>query len=332
MESMQTSDHCWCGDALLVTPVRGESFRLLLCQACGCYRIDPPPIASADESSEFYTAYYGAAATQESPAGSATSPAARAAATVVMDPAAEGRHSRFWDVVRQVPELAKPGGKVIDFGSGEGGLCNELSRSGWTDVTGIEVSRSRAARARQRYPHVRFLDRPLSESVVAPGVTEMCVMDNVIEHLPDPLAVVAELRRYLQPGGKLVVITPNMESGHFRLLGRRWTPELAPHAHIYLFTPASMHRLLAEAGFVVRASGTFHLEVYPFRDWLKRLLSGDVKGAVWRAYQELGGLYGRFVGAGAMLYAVGEVPAGRQAAEPSRGARSSAAMRAATQP
>ena len=37
---------------------------------------------------------------------------------------------------------------------------------------------------------------------------------------------------------------------------------------------------------------------------MRRVLGGDVKGAVWRAMQEMGGVYGRLIGAGPMLYAV----------------------------
>ncbi|HXH25934.1 MAG TPA: methyltransferase domain-containing protein [Vicinamibacterales bacterium] len=281
---------CWCGGALDPTRYHGRAFRLLRCASCGCYRIDPPPITRDEESADFYTAYYD----DKRPAGEAASPLDRR------------RSSRFWRVVEQVPGLSDPAGSVIDFGSGDGRLCDELLASGWTDVVGIEVSRVRAARARARYPEIRFYDRPLRETNLRPHTADLCVMDNVIEHLPDPAKAVADLRAYLKPSGKLVVITPNMESGHFRLLGRRWTPELAPHAHIFLFTIEALGRLLREAGFTVCASGTFHDDPYPLRRWAARLRSGDAKGAAWRAHQELGALYGRLIGAGPMLFAVAE--------------------------
>jgi GT2 family glycosyltransferase/SAM-dependent methyltransferase len=302
------TDACWCGTVLQPTRYRGRTFRLLRCASCGCYRIDPPPITRDEESADFYTAYYD----------DGRSP--RAAAL----PLDGHRTSRFWRVVEQIPALAGPGRCVIDFGSGDGRLCHELLASGWTDVVGIEVSRVRAARARARYPGIRFYDRPLRDTDLRPHAAELCVMDNVIEHLSDPAAAVADLRGYLEPSGSLVVITPNMESGHFRLLGRRWTPELAPHAHIFLFTRASLTRLLHEAGFTVRASGTFHDDPYPLGRWWARLASGDAKGAAWRAHQELGALYGRLIGAGPMVFAVA-APATRGLGRPAaRGADAAA--------
>jgi hypothetical protein len=39
-----------------------------------------------------------------------------------------------------------------------------------------------------------------------------------------------------------------MASGDFRFLGGRWTGMLAPHAHLFLFDPESITRLLTQAG------------------------------------------------------------------------------------
>jgi 2-polyprenyl-3-methyl-5-hydroxy-6-metoxy-1,4-benzoquinol methylase len=130
------------------------------------------------------------------------------------------------------------------------------------------------------------------------------VLDNVIEHLPNPQAALSRLRSFLHPNGTGVIITPNMRSGHFRLLGRRWTPELAPHTHVFLFTPASLVRLLRDVGLELTASGTFHLPLYSRRYWLEPLLLGELKVVAWRAAQEAGAVYGRLLGAGPMQYVV----------------------------
>ena len=84
---------------------------------------------------------------------------------------------------------------------GEGGLCHELYEAGWEDVVGLDISRARVARARQSFPSMRFYDRPLSETDIEPASADLCVMDNVIEHLTEPHTVLKELRRYIKPGG-----------------------------------------------------------------------------------------------------------------------------------
>jgi SAM-dependent methyltransferase len=214
------------------------------------------------------------------------------------------RTSRYWRVVDEVPSLREAGESAADIGCGEGTLCAELRAAGWRSVTGVDASRARVARARRRHPDITFHDSPLEEVDIPAGSLDLIVLDNVIEHLVDPLDAVRRLRTLLAAGGRLVLITPNMESGHFRLLGRRWTPELAPHTHIFLFTHAAMRRMLVAAGYVVENQGDFHLPLYTPREWVRRVAGGDVKGALWRAMQEAGGVYGRLVGAGPMLYAV----------------------------
>jgi 2-polyprenyl-3-methyl-5-hydroxy-6-metoxy-1,4-benzoquinol methylase len=205
---------CWCGSATHQECWRTARFGLLRCPSCSCYRIDPPPLADEGAGEAFYTKYY------EQPRKPARAPT-------------KNRASRFWDVAAADPCLLEPGASALDLGCGEGQLCDELLRCGWRAVVGVDVSRTRIQRARQRYPTVQFYDVPLRHTDVAPETFDLVVMDNVLEHLPDPLECLRELRTYLTPRGRLVLITPNMESGNYRLLRRRWTPELAPHAQFF---------------------------------------------------------------------------------------------------
>ena len=279
---------CWCTSADLRVCWRTSSFGLLRCASCGCYRIDPPPLVEAVAAKGFYTDYY-----QRPRAYPRVGPSPKAS-----------RSSRFWNVAAREPSVLRVAESAIDIGCGEGRLCYELWQHGWQTVIGLDVSTPRVMRARTRYPHLSFYNAEIGEIGVPPGSFDLMVMDNVIEHLPNPLAMVRELGRYLAPSGRLIIITPNMESGHFRLLGSRWTPELAPHAHVYLFTPRSLHQLVCVAGLRVQGTGSFHQPVASMAATLSRLGAGDLKGVVWRAVQDAGGLYGRLVGAGSMLYAV----------------------------
>jgi 2-polyprenyl-3-methyl-5-hydroxy-6-metoxy-1,4-benzoquinol methylase len=279
---------CWCGQGQWSEQFRTSRFGLVRCTSCGCFRIDPPPILKDDDSPSFYTEYYS----QPGKSDQLTSTPGH-------------RTSRFWRVVKQVPKLGTAGEKVVDIGCGEGHLCADLKDAGWSSVSGLDVSTTRVARAKELYPGIDFYDRPIDETGIPLESVDLEVMDNVIEHLPDPVAMLRNLRCYLKPGGRLVVMTPNMESGNYRLLGRRWTPELAPHAHIFLFTLASLRRLFTMAGFEVEESGNFHIEAYPLREWLGTLASGRVKDAAFSAGQEMGCVYGRLIGEGPMLYVVG---------------------------
>lgn len=281
---------CWCGSGEWQVCFRTRRFGLLRCSACGSFETDPPPLRGDDESARFYTDYYSRTATG--------SQAARPSA------AKPARSAWFWKVVEHVPELARVRSSAVDIGSGDGHFCAELRTAGWPHVTGIEISLTRVIRARQTYPEIPFYSCAIGQTGIPRGSLDLIVMDSVIEHLPNPLEMVRELCAYLAPGGTLVVLTPNMESGHFRFLGRRWTGMLAPHAHIFLFNSAGLSRLLARCGLKISKCGSLHMPVYKPGEYIRRLISGDVKGTLWRAHQEIGGLCGRLIGAGPMLYAV----------------------------
>jgi 2-polyprenyl-3-methyl-5-hydroxy-6-metoxy-1,4-benzoquinol methylase len=264
---------------------------LVRCTVCGCFRIDPPPISSEEEGACFYTDYYAKGQFAE-------------ADEISSGPDIPTRGSRFWRVVERVPDLGRPRQKVADIGCGEGGLCAELKAAGWPSVAGFDLSRTRVSRARKKQPGIEFHDRAFPDCGVPERSLDLVIMDNVVEHLTDPPTTLRSVARSLKPGGQLVLITPNMSSGQFRLLGRRWTAELSPHAHIFLFTTQALSRLVSMCGFVVETTGSFHLAPYPVREMLRQWRRGEYKEAVWHAMNEAGARYARLIKSGPMLYAV----------------------------
>ena len=76
----------------------------------------------------------------------------------------------------------------------------------------------------------------------------------MIEHLPDPGAVLDKLAALLAPGGVIWIATPDAGSRIARRLGRRWWSVIPTHLH--LFTRHSLRRLLERHGFEVVAMRT----------------------------------------------------------------------------
>jgi SAM-dependent methyltransferase len=280
---------CWCGANRWHPVFRGKRAGLAQCEICSCYQTDPPPITQDGQSEDFYTQYYAQLEMESHP---------------LVDPA-RSRASGFWRVAEQFPPLQKVENNVVDIGSGDGHLCAELRGAGWPVVAGVDASSTRVARARRFYPEISFYEHSLSKTHLDENSFDLVVMEAVIEHLPEPLDQLRQLRRYTREGGRIVITTPNMDSGNFRFLGRRWTGMLAPHAHIFLFTQRAIKTALEKAGFEVELGGSFEDIHVTFGKLVKRFLSGDVKGAIWRAHQEVGTLYGRYIHQGPMLFAVG---------------------------
>ncbi|RPH37545.1 class I SAM-dependent methyltransferase [bacterium] len=294
---------CWCGCDTWSVEFRVSKFGLLRCPRCGTFRIDPRPLKESAASSDFYSHYYEEAQHGEVKGAGSTGL----------------RTSRFWKTVRQFQPLLRPGMDALDVGCGNGTLCNELKLHGWRHVIGIDVSRSRIALARQRYPGIQFFDTPVEETGLRDQTQDLIVMDNVIEHLPEPLDFVRALRSLVRPHGTLVITTPNMESGQFRLLGRRWTPELAPHAHIHLFTLAGLRRLLEVADFQVVAQGSFHTTIPTIRDLWRSLSKGPKEVLFWMTMQAAA-LFARLTGSGEQIFIVARPSAGGDGSPASAGA------------
>jgi hypothetical protein len=73
-------------------------------------------------------------------------------------------------------------------------------------------------------------------------------MSHSIEHLHDPVDVLHEIRRILQPGGTVWIDTPNLNSNGHKVFGADWRG-LEPPRHLVLFTTAALSSTLSRAGF-----------------------------------------------------------------------------------
>jgi len=140
------------------------------------------------------------------------------------------------------------GGNLLDVGCGVG-LLLDVARGRGYQVSGVEISPYAADIARQRY-RLEVHTGALQEAKYGDNTFDVVIMNHVIEHLPDPPAVLVEIRRILKPGGALAVGAPNFASLFRRALRSRW-PSLLPEQHLWHFSPATLEKLLARSGFSV---------------------------------------------------------------------------------
>lgn len=147
---------------------------------------------------------------------------------------------------------AGPGSRIVDVGCGEGGLAELLALAG-RHVTGVEPAEYLRRRFVERLapidPESRVLDGLADALPFVDGELSSIVITEVLEHVPDPRAALAELRRVLRPSGHLCLSVP---SSYTELVFWRLHPGYAENAtHERIFTKPELLRLLALSGFEV---------------------------------------------------------------------------------
>jgi O-antigen/teichoic acid export membrane protein/SAM-dependent methyltransferase len=148
--------------------------------------------------------------------------------------------------------LAFDGGdrRLLDVGCASGDFLLEMQSLGWR-VAGIEPSASAAAMARTRGLSVTTGSFPEADPPLA-GPFDAITMRQVIEHVPDPLAVLRRARESLAPGGVLMLTTPLADGFLARLAGPYWYPLDQPR-HYALFGRRQLAAALRMTGFRVAA-------------------------------------------------------------------------------
>lgn len=136
-------------------------------------------------------------------------------------------------------------GRLLDNGCGNGQLLDGLAAAGW-QATGTEFDPAAVAAAREAGHEIH--QGSLEDASFPDAHFEAVVMSHVIEHVPDPLATLRESLRVLEPGGQLVLSTPNLRSLGHRRFGPAWRGLEVPR-HLVLFTPESLAQVVLAAGF-----------------------------------------------------------------------------------
>jgi 2-polyprenyl-6-hydroxyphenyl methylase/3-demethylubiquinone-9 3-methyltransferase len=176
------------------------------------------------------------------------------------DPDGESRPLHDLNPVRAAYVAARVdlrGAKVADVGCGGGLLSEALARAG-ARVTGIDLG-PKVIEIARLHLHESGLDvdyRVQSSAELAqaePAAFDAVCCMELIEHVPDPAALVRDLAAMLRPGGRLFMSTLNRTPAAFgaAILGAEYLTRMLPrgtHHYEQFLRPSELARLMRHAG------------------------------------------------------------------------------------
>ena len=156
--------------------------------------------------------------------------------------------------------VALAGKKVIDIGCGGGILTEAMAKKG-ADVTGIDLSEkalkvadlhSLESGAQVRYELIAAEDMAAREA----GQYDVVTCMEMLEHVPDPAAIVKAAAALVKPGGHVFFSTLNRnpKAYLFAIVGAEYLLRMLPkgtHDYAKFITPAELSRFVREAGLQV---------------------------------------------------------------------------------
>jgi SAM-dependent methyltransferase len=137
------------------------------------------------------------------------------------------------------------GGTLLEIGCGYGFLLDEAKQF-FSVGAGTELSPTAVEHARASVDHIY---EGGIEQIPTNRKFDCIIAIHVIEHVYQPLIFLKQLAKQLNPGGKVIIATPDMGSIWRRLMRHRW-PSFKIPEHISYFDKRSLTSLMKRAGLV----------------------------------------------------------------------------------
>jgi SAM-dependent methyltransferase len=225
-----------CGGAAPERLFAKGGHEIVRCSACGLVHVADDP-ASIDFGALYGESYY-------------TGGSDGVFADYVGQEAARRAHARrklWW--LRHVPPRIARHGRLLDVGCAAGFFLAEAKT--FYEVQGVELSAWSSAYARDHLG-LPVITGTLAEAGLPTAQFDVITLWDVIEHVPDPVPLLAEAARVLKPGGRLVLTTGDRGSAYAQHQRERWHL-MTPPWHLSFFDRATLAKAAGRAGLRVLA-------------------------------------------------------------------------------
>ncbi len=149
-------------------------------------------------------------------------------------------------VLDSVPRSAR----ILELGCGGGALLRTLAERGFERLVGLDLARTALREACRRETPAAFVLAEAERLPFRSQSFDVVIATDLIEHVDDLDAHLAEVARVLRPGGWYLVKTPNrpLAELYYRLAGL----DDYPFWHPSMLSPGELQTRFARHGFTVR--------------------------------------------------------------------------------
>jgi 2-polyprenyl-3-methyl-5-hydroxy-6-metoxy-1,4-benzoquinol methylase len=222
----------------------GEEFEYTECSNCGCLQLTSLP---SDLSKYYPLDYYSFSVRNSNPIESWLERLRYAYIFNKQDSwlgrllAKKYGVPDFIEWMRQTQ--TKKSDAVLDIGCGKGALLQQIAKTGFQNLTGIDPYLDRDSITMNG---VQILKKHVYEVT---NQYDLIIMRHSFEHMPQPSAILQHVYKILRAGSYALIAVPVIGYA-WRKYGTNWVALDAPR-HLFLHTVASMKLLAEKAGFTV---------------------------------------------------------------------------------
>jgi SAM-dependent methyltransferase len=127
--------------------------------------------------------------------------------------------------------------RILDYGSGTGAMSGRLTEFGFRNIVNYD---------------------PFSQPVAPTGEFDLITCFEVIEHSPDPLATLADMRRLLYDAGGCIILGETLQPANIRTIRTGWWYCAPRNGHCSTFTADTLSILARNADLVFHPGTNIH--------------------------------------------------------------------------
>jgi 2-polyprenyl-3-methyl-5-hydroxy-6-metoxy-1,4-benzoquinol methylase len=174
-------------------------------------------------------------------------------------------------------------GRLLDVGCARGWFLDTMPD--W-ECYGNEITKHYGMTAREKHGDRIFLG-PFEDYPMREGYFDVITLQDVFDHIRDPLPMLEKCRRLLRPGGLIAIKVHNISCLYAKLTGQRFYA-IIPPSHLFYYDKQTLGRTLETSGFTV-VDSRFIGHLFKVKTIFLRLARGNAKSPFHRIYRSLNG-------------------------------------------